>query len=372
MNKRTPLYEEHVKLGAKIVDFAGFDMPVQYTGVMEEHKAVRNAAGIFDVSHMGEFEFKGPDALTLLDTLTPNNVAKLTDGMAQYSMLCNEKGGIVDDILIYRLKPDHFVMVVNASNIEKDWKWIQDKIQDPKTKFQINSKIQNISDEICLIAVQGPKAIEIITGLTETPVAELKSFRFAVDVIAGQKDCWIARTGYTGEDGVEIFCKSSQAPALWQAILKAGAPHGIKPAGLGARDTLRLEARLSLYGHEINDETNPLEAGLSWVVKLDKPVDFIGKGPIQKTKEAGLQRQIVGFKMIDKGIPRQGCGIHDANHAVGIVTSGTFSPTLNIGIGLGYVPTSFAPIGSKFTIDIRGNQKLAEVVAMPFYKRDKQ
>ncbi|MDO8526424.1 MAG: glycine cleavage system aminomethyltransferase GcvT [Deltaproteobacteria bacterium] len=363
MTQRTPLYEEHKKLGGKIVDFAGFEMPVQYSGVMDEHNTVRNSAGLFDVSHMGEFEFKGPGALEFLNKLTPNDVNRLTDNMAQYSMLCNEQGGIVDDILIYRLNAEHFVMVVNASNIEKDWKWVNAQRPTP------NVQIKNISDETCLLAWQGPKALEILKQVSPLPISELKPFRFAVGEIAGQKDCWVARTGYTGEDGVEIFCKSDQVLKIWQSLLKAGTPLCAKPIGLGARDTLRLEARLSLYGHEITDATNPLEAGLSWVVKLDKPQDFIGKQKLMQIRQAGLARQIVGFKMIDKGIPRQGCPIAENKEVVGVVTSGTFSPTLGVGIGLGYVPTALTPIGSKFNVDIRGTLKLAEVVSVPFYKR---
>lgn len=365
MAKRTPLYEEHLKCTARIVDFAGFDMPVQYSGVVEEHNAVRKAAGLFDVSHMGEFEFTGPDALPFLEYLTPNNVSKLTDGMAQYSMLCNEQGGIVDDILIYRFGPEKFVMVVNASNIEKDFEWVASH----KSKFQ-NISLKNISDQVALLALQGPKAQEILQPLTDFNLTELKTFHFfSCGAVANAKNCTIARTGYTGEDGFEIFCPADQAVTLWQALMKAGIPLGLKPTGLGARDTLRLEARLSLYGHEINDETNPLEAGLSWVVKLDKPADFIGKQALKKIKEAGLKRQIVGFKMIDKGIPRQACPITDGKSQIGFVTSGTFSPTLQVGIGLGFVPTDFSPIGTKFNIDIRGTQKLAEVTAVPFYKR---
>lgn len=364
--KRTPLYEEHVKLGAKIVDFAGFEMPVQYSGVVVEHNAVRNAAGLFDVSHMGEFEFRGPGALAFLNALTANDVAKLTDGKAQYSLLCNEQGGIVDDILVYRLAADHFWMVVNAANIEKDWNWVI-KIKNEKFKTE-NCEIKNISDETCLLALQGPRAIEVAKTLTQAPVAELKSFHACVGTAAGRENCLIGRTGYTGEDGVEIFCKAPQAAPLWRAILEAGKTAGIKPAGLGARDTLRLEARLSLYGHEINDETNPLEAGLGWVVKLDKP-DFIGKNPIVKIKEAGLKRTLVGFKMCDKSIARQGFAIVAEEKTIGHVTSGSYSPTLAYGIGLGYAPTAFEKIGTKFNIDIRGKQRLAEVVTVPFYKR---
>lgn len=359
MTKKTSLYEEHKRLGAKIVEFAGFEMPIQYGGVVEEHNAVRQNAGLFDVSHMGEFEFRGEESLALLNYLTANDVAKLEDGKAQYSLLLNEQGGIVDDILVYRLKPDHFLMVVNASNIEKDFAWVSKH----RANFQ-NVSLKNVSDQTALLAFQGPKTISIIKTLTTEKIEELKPFRFIVGTVAGQKNCWIARTGYTGEDGVEIFCADEQATPLWQAILEKGG----KPVGLGARDTLRLEARLSLYGHEITDETNPLEAGLSWVVKLDKK-DFIGKKALDEIKAKGLARTLIGFKMIDQGIARQGFAIIADGKNVGFVTSGTFSPTLKIAIGLGYVPLALSPIGSKFNIDIRGKQKLAEVVSVPFYKR---
>lgn len=364
MTKRTPLYEEHVKLGAKIVPFAGFEMPIQYSGVMEEHQAVRQHAGLFDVSHMGEFEFLGRDALPFLDYLTANDVVKLSDGKAQYSLLCNERGGIVDDILVYRIHEEHFIMVVNASNIQKDFQWVH-KHQPSIAKVEVN----NISDHVSLLALQGPSAVEILKPLTEEPAEELKTFHFLIGTVAGQNNCIIARTGYTGEDGFEIFCKSQIAPALWQALLETGKPKNLKPAGLGARDTLRLEARLSLYGHEITDETNPLEAGLSWVVKLEKN-NFLGKESIVKIKREGLRRKIVGFKMVDKGIAREGFPIvSDSGERLGFVTSGTFSPTLNYAIGLAYLPTAMTEIGTKFNIDIRKERKLAEVVETPFYKR---
>lgn len=363
MSQKTALYEEHIKLGAKMVPFAGFEMPVQYSGVIDEHNAVRNQAGLFDVSHMGEFEFKGAEALPFLNHLTANDVSKLDDGKAQYSLLCHEHGGIVDDILVYRLRKDHYLMVVNAANIEKDWNWVQ-----KNRKGFPNVDIQNVSDEMALLALQGPKAISIIKTLTVLPIEEQKPFRFLVGTVADQENCIVARTGYTGEDGVEIFCRAQQAVPLWRAILKSGASEGAKPTGLGARDTLRLEARLSLYGHEITDETNPLEAGLSWVVKLDKE-NFLGKKAIEEVRRKGLNRQLVGFKMIDKGIPRGGYHLFANHQEVGFVTSGTYSPTLQQAIGLGYLPLTLSSIGTKFNIDIRGKQKLAEVVSVPFYKR---
>lgn len=364
MTKRTPLYEEHLKLGAKMVEFAGYEMPVQYSGVVEEHLAVRNQAGLFDVSHMGEFEFLGPEALSLLNYLTANDVGKLTDGKAQYSLLLNEKGGVVDDILLYRIHEEHFMMVVNAANIEKDFRWVL-KNQPAGAKIEIN----NISDPVCLLALQGPLALQILRPLTKNPLDAIKPFHFFIGPVAGEENCIVARTGYTGEDGFEILCKANTARPIWQALLEKGKPLGLKPTGLGARDTLRLEARLSLYGHEITEETNPLEAGLGWVVKLEKE-NFIGKEALLKIKQEGLQRTIVGFKMVDKGIPRHGFTICSSNkEPVGGVTSGTFSPTLEEGIGLGYVPLSLSQIGTKFYIDIRGKYKLAEVVQTPFYKK---
>lgn len=363
MNKKTPLYEEHLKLGAKMVPFAGFEMPVQYSGVVDEHNAVRNQAGLFDVSHMGEFEFKGKEALPFLNYLTVNDVSRLEDGKAQYSLLCQEQGGIVDDILVYRFQKDHYLMVINAANIEKDWNWVQKN----RKNFQ-NVDIQNVSDEIALLAFQGPHAIDWIKTLTDLPIEKQKSFHFLVGTVAKQENCIVARTGYTGEDGVEIFCRAKQATPLWRAILQSGATEGAKPTGLGARDTLRLEARLSLYGHEITEETNPLEAGLGWVVKLDKE-NFIGKKALEEIRAKGLNRKLIGFKMIDKGIPREGYRLFANHQEVGFVTSGTYSPTLQQAIGLGYLPVALSNIGTKFSIDIRGKQKLAEVVSVPFYKR---
>lgn len=359
--KKTPLYNEHLKLGAKMVPFGGWEMPVQYAGLMEEHNAVRNSAGLFDVSHMGEFEFTGPDTLPFLDFLTANDVAKLADGQAQYSLLCNKNGGIVDDILVYRHSETRCVMVVNAGNIEKDWNWVRQILKESEY-----SKVaaENISDRVALIACQGPKSVELLD------FADLKTFRFKT---VGSRT--IARTGYTGEDGVEIFCPAEEAARLWQELLAKGAT----PCGLGARDTLRLEARLSLYGHEITDETNPFEAGLSWVVKMGKK-NFVGRAALEKIGEAGFSRRLAGFQMIDKGIPREGYKIFPVDReptrggtggseAIGFVTSGTFSPTLKKAIGLAYLPAQKTEIGTKFCVDIRGSQKLAEVIATPFYKR---
>lgn len=359
--KKTPLYEEHKKLGAKIVPFAGWEMPVQYTGVLEEHHAVRNEAGLFDVSHMGEFRFNGPDALSCLQHLTANDVSKLKDGQAQYSLLLNEKGTVVDDIIVYRNSSTEFLMVVNAGNLDKDWAWVTRHKKG-------NVQLVNVSDETALIALQGPAALSILKKCSAIPVNNTAPFHFIVGNVGPVKNCWLARTGYTGEDGFEIFCPANVAVTVWQSLLESGRPQGLKPAGLGARDTLRLEARLSLYGHEITEETNPLEAGLGWVVKWDKP-DYIGKGALLKTKEKGLTRKIVGFTMVDKGIAREGFPIVEEGQPIGFVTSGAFSPTLEKPIGLAYVPLRYSEIGTQFHIDIRKSLRIAEVVKTPFYRR---
>lgn len=359
---KTPLYDEHKKLGGRIVDFAGWEMPIQYTGIIDEHTAVRTSAGLFDVSHMGEIEFEGPDALSCVDYLTVNNVQTLTDGQAQYSILLNERGTVVDDIILYRFKPDRFIMVVNASNVEKDFKWI---VSNKKG----NVKITNRSADYALIAFQGPKAPSVLKGLTDIDLENLPTFHFRRGTVCGQKDCIVARTGYTGEDGFEIFSSPSSAPLVWQGLLEKGKPLGVVPVGLGARDTLRLEMKYSLYGHEITDETNPLEAGLGWVVKLDKPSDFIGRDALLKVKNEGLKRKLVGFKMIERGIPRTGCDIMNNHDKIGFVTSGTMSPSLKEAIGIGYVPLEFSKEGHKIWVDIRGGHRQAIVVKTPFYKR---
>lgn len=355
--KKTPLYEEHLKLNAKMVPFAGWEMPVQYAGLVKEHEAVRTNAGLFDVSHMGEFEFGGSDALPFLNFLTANNVAKLVDGQAQYSLLCNKEGGIVDDILVYRLGENEYWMVVNASNIEKDWNWINQIARE--TGFK-NLFIRNSSDETCLIALQGPKAKELLD------FSDLKPFHFKKLLLPNLKnEIMIARTGYTGEEGVEIFCKPAEGLILWRQLIEKGAT----PTGLGARDTLRLEACLSLYGHEITDETNPFEAGLSWVVKMEKE-NFVGKDALAKIRETGLKRKLVGFQMIDKGIAREHYKtFSQGKKEIGYVTSGSYSPTSKQSIGLAYLPITLGSIGTKFNVDIRGTEKLAEVVATPFYKK---
>lgn len=362
MTQKTPLYDTHVKLGARMVPFAGWDMPVQYSGVMAEHNAVRTQAGLFDVSHMGEFEFSGPDALACLQWLTPNDVSKLGIGQGQYSLLCNEKGGVVDDIIIYRLEENRYLMVVNASNIDKDFSWVQKNQRGTVT-------ITNRSNDFALIAIQGPKAMGIAQKLAATDLSTLPRFNCCWSAMNGAGECLIARTGYTGEDGCEIFVSPAKAVLLWDALMDAGKHEGLVPAGLGARDTLRVEVKYPLYGHELSDGTNPIEAKLGWVVKLNKGCDFIGKNEIQKVKDAGPKVVLVGFEMEDKGIARDGYPIVDNKKIIGVVTSGTMSPTLKRAIGIGYVPAAFSTPGSKFSIDIRGSERVARVVDTPFVKK---
>ncbi len=362
MARHTPLYDAHIASHGRMVDFAGWEMPVQYTGVIEEHRAVRSAAGLFDVSHMGEIEITGAGAFDFVQRMTTNDVALMTDGRAQYSILLNERGTVIDDVIVYRHGPEHFMLVVNASNAAKDFAWLQ---QNAPT----NATLRDVSDTYALIAFQGPRAAEILQSLSKADIASIKTYWFARGDVAGCKDMIIARTGYTGEDGFELFCAPAEAMRVWNALLDAGKGIGVMPAGLGARDTLRMEMKYSLYGHEITDQTNPFEAGLSWVVKMNKASDFMGKKALTAIKERGPTRALVGFKMIDRAIPRDGYAIVHEGTPVGTVTSGTMSPSLNEPIGIGYVPISLGAIGSTFWIDIRGKQKQAHVVATPFYKK---
>lgn len=367
MLKRTALFEEHQKLGGRLIDFGGWELPVQYSGVMDEHLACRGAAGLFDVSHMGEVHCEGPDAEAFLNYLVSNNVSKIAIGQAQYTVMCNEHGGIVDDLLIYRRDKTRFLVVVNASNTDKDFAHMQ-AIQK---KFGHNNfTLTNESSKYTQIAIQGRKAQEILQNLTETSLAPIKTYWFTEGKVLGKIPAILARTGYTGEDGFEVYVPWDNGPEVWQALMKAGAPHGLKPCGLGARDTLRLEAKYPLYGHELGDDTNPLEAGLGWVVKLDKE-DFVGKAPIVQAKERGLKRQLVGIKLTDRGIPRQGYALFtaDGKEKIGEITSGTQSPCLKEAIGIAYVANSHAAVGTKLTVDIRGAKISAEVVPTPFYKK---
>jgi aminomethyltransferase len=362
MAKQTPLHDEHVKLGARMVEFAGWEMPVQYSGVIDEHKAVRRTAGIFDVSHMGQIEVTGSGATDYVQYLTTNNARKLVDGQAQYSILCREGGGVIDDVIVYRIGEEKYVIVVNAINAEKDLDWLRSNARD-------DVNLEDISPRYAMIALQGPKSEELLAELSDANLPSIQHYHFHEGGITG-KECIIARTGYTGEDGFEIFVSPADVVSVWQAILERGKPRGVLPAGLGARDTLRTEMRYSLYGHEITEETNPLEAGLGWVVKLKNDDDFIGKEAIKKIKEEGLARTLVGFKMQESGIPRQGYPIKMGDREVGVVTSGTMSPSLGEAIGIGFVPTEMRGVGTEICIDIRGRSRKATIVETPFYRKD--
>jgi aminomethyltransferase len=355
--KFVPLNAVHEKLGAKMVPFAGYNMPVRYSSDIEEHMAVLNGVGVFDVSHMGEFTLKGIDALDLIQRVTTNDASKLVDGQAQYSCLPNETGGIVDDLIVYKIKDNDYLLVVNASNIEKDWNWI--------SKFNTKSvEMKNISDEICLFAVQGPKAAGVLQKLTKTDLSSIKYYHFAIGVFAGVGDVIMSNTGYTGAGGFEIYVNKASAEKVWNAIFEAGRGENIKPIGLGARDTLRLEMGFCLYGNDIDDTTSPLEGGLGWITKFTK--EFTNSVNLKKQKEAGVARKLVGFKMIDKGIPRHDYPIKDSSgNVIGKVTSGTQSPVLSIGIGLGYVTTPNATIGSEIFIEVRGRALKAVVARLP-------
>lgn len=357
MNK-TALYDKHVSLGAKIVPFAGFEMPVQYSGVTEEHFAVREKAGLFDVSHMGQFFIEGAGAKDLLQFVTTNNVDVLENGKAQYSCLPNEDGGIVDDLIVYKMTDEKYFVVVNASNIDKDWNHI--------SKYNtFGAQMTNASDEMSLLAVQGPKATEILQKLTETNLSEIPYYNFTVGSVAGVSDVIISNTGYTGSGGFEIYFNNDSAEKLWDAIIEAGSEEGIIPCGLAARDTLRLEKGFCLYGNDIDDTTSPIEAGLGWITKFDK--DFVSKDIFAKQKEVGVSRKLVGFELTDKGVPRHDYPVVDAEgNVIGKVTSGTQSPMKKIGLGIAYVDKPYFKIGSEIFIQVRNKNIPAKVVKMPF------
>ena len=359
--KNTALTQVHEALGAKMVPFAGFNMPVQYEGVNAEHETVRNAVGVFDVSHMGEFLLSGPDALDLIQRVTTNDASTLTIGRAQYSCLPNGKGGIVDDLIVYRIKEEEYLLVVNASNIEKDWNWISSH----NTK---NVSMRNLSDDYSLLAIQGPKAVEAMQSLTSVDLSAIKYYHFEVGPFAGIDHVIISATGYTGSGGFEIYCKNSEVKQVWDKVFEAGAAFGIKPIGLAARDTLRLEMGFCLYGNDIDDTTSPLEAGLGWITKFTK--DFVDADKLKAEKEAGVSRKLIGFEMIDRGIPRHDYRILDADgNEIGKVTSGTQGPSVKKAIGMGYVKTEFAAPDSEIFIEIRDKGVLAKVVKMPFYQK---
>ncbi len=358
--KNTALTYIHLKTGAKIVPFAGYNMPVQYAGINAEHETVRKAVGVFDVSHMGEFILKGEKALDLIQKVSSNDASKLHDGKVQYSCLPNENGGIVDDLLVYRLDEKTYMLVVNASNIEKDWDWIS-KYND----FGVEMK--NISDRTSLLAVQGPKAAEALQSLTDVDLALMEYYTFKRSTFAGIGNVIISATGYTGAGGFEIYFDNQHAEHIWNAIFKAGEPFGIRPIGLGARDTLRLEMGFCLYGNDIDDTTSPLEAGLGWVTKFSK--EFVNSEALKQQKENGVSKKLVGFEMIERGIPRHDYEIVDAEgKTIGKVTSGTQSPSLQKAVGLGYVNNAFAKEGTEIWIRIRDNKIKAKVVKPPFYK----
>ncbi len=358
--KNTALTHIHEQLGAKMLPFAGYNMPIQYEGVIGEHETVRNGVGVFDVSHMGEFYLKGKNALALIQKVTSNDASVLTDGKVQYSCMPNDKGGIVDDLLVYRMKEDEYMLVVNASNIEKDWNWIE-KHND------LGVEMTNKSDEISLLAVQGPKASEALQSLTSVDLKALTYYTFTIDTFAGVEDVIISATGYTGSGGFEIYFKNKDAEHIWNAVFESGKDFGIKPIGLAARDTLRLEMGFCLYGNDIDDTTSPIEAGLGWITKFTK--EFTNSEFIKKQKEEGITRKLVAFEMQEKGIPRHGYDIvNEEGEKIGNVTSGTMSPSLKIGIGLGYVTKPYAKRDTEIQIQIRKKTIPAKVVRLPFYK----
>ncbi len=359
--KTTALTETHIALGAKMVPFAGYNMPVSYEGVNSEHETVRNGVGVFDVSHMGEFLIEGPQALELVQKVTSNDASKLIVGKAQYSCMPNETGGIVDDLIVYRVKEETYLLVVNASNIEKDWAHIA------KYNTDIGAEMRNISDNYSLLAIQGPKAVEAMQALSSHDLSAIKFYNFVVGDFAGVEHVIISATGYTGSGGFEIYCKNAEVQQIWDKVFEAGERFGIKPIGLAARDTLRLEMGYCLYGNDIDDTTSPFEAGLGWITKFTK--EFVNSKALEDEKKRTPERKLVGFELDEKGIPRNGYDIVDSQgKKIGQVTSGTMSPSLGKGIGLGYVPMVLANVGSKIHIQIRKNRIPATVVKPPFYK----
>ncbi|NUM88845.1 MAG: glycine cleavage system aminomethyltransferase GcvT [Bdellovibrionales bacterium] len=362
--KKTPLHAAHVALNARMVDFGGWHMPVQYAGLSQEHQAVRTKAGLFDVSHMGEVTVEGPDAEKFLNYLVTNNVSRLQNGQALYTVMCYENGGIVDDLLVYRRGENRYLLCINAGNIDKDWGWIE-----AMARKYPGATARHVSDQWGQIALQGPLSPKILARLTEHPLDSIRYYWFAEFPLL-DAPCIVSRTGYTGEDGFEIYCPADATPRIWNALLEAGGGEGLVPCGLGARDTLRTEMKFPLYGHEITADTNPLEAGLGWVVKLDKP-DFCGKAAIEKARAAGPRRQLVGIKALDRGIPRQGYEVWkpDQSTRIGEVTSGTLSPTLNYPIAIAYVATGEHTVGTAVALKVRDKFYPGEIVATPFYKR---
>ncbi len=360
--RKTPLNDRHRALGARMVGFGGWDMPVEYSGIMDEHNAVRKTAGLFDVSHMGEIEIAGGDALIAVQRIATNDAAKLDIGHAQYSALTTHEGTVIDDVLVYRLADSHYLLVVNASNIAKDYAWIKQEIASVGDAVAVNA-----STRYALLALQGPKAAELLQPLTGVELDTLGYYRFATGEVANVR-ATISRTGYTGEDGFELFVPPQSATPIWDTLLSAGQDAGLKPAGLGARDTLRLEAGMRLYGNDMDETTTPLEAGLGWIVAWDKPA-FNGREALAQQREAGPVRKLVGFEVMGRGVARHGYAVYRGDTQVGQVTSGTMTPFLKKAIGMAYVPTELRASGTEITIDLRGRRVPARVVKMPFYKR---
>jgi len=360
--KKLTLNDEHIAMGGKMVPFTGFDMPVQFEGVNAEHETVRNAVGVFDVSHMGEFLLTGPTAIDLIQKISTNDASTLTIGRAQYSCMPNGKGGIVDDLIIYKIKEEQYLLVVNASNIDKDWDWIS-------SHNSMGVEMKNLSDDYSLLAIQGPKVVEAMQSLSSIDLSAIKYYHFEVADFAGIEHTIISATGYTGSGGFEIYCKNSEVKEVYAKVLEAGASFGIKPIGLAARDTLRLEMGFCLYGNDIDDTTSPLEAGLGWVTKFKKESDFPSKQALLSQKAAGLQRKLVGFEMIERGIPRKEYSIvNEAGATIGVVTSGTQSPSLDKAIGMGYIDVAHTAPETSIFIQIRNKNIQAKVVKLPFYQ----
>ncbi|UKS24748.1 glycine cleavage system aminomethyltransferase GcvT [Paenibacillus sp. HWE-109] len=361
MLKRTPLFPIYAEHGARVIDFGGWELPVQFAGIQKEHDAVRQQAGLFDVSHMGEVNVSGEDALAFIQRITTNDASKLEAGQCQYSLMCYPSGGVVDDLLVYKVSDNDYMLVINASNIDKDLAWMQQNLSG-------QVELANISDETAMLALQGPHAEHILAKVTDAPIQTLKTFRFLPEADVKGIKALISRTGYTGEDGFELYIDQKDAVALWKLLLAAGQEHSLVPAGLGARDTLRFEARLPLYGQELSQDITPLEAGLSFFVKLDKG-DFIGREVIAGQKANGTPRKLVGIEMIERGIPRPHYPVYADGKQIGEITTGTQSPTFKTNVGLALIDSAYSALGSELTVEIRGVQVKANVVATPFYKR---
>jgi aminomethyltransferase len=363
--KRTPLFDVYKEYGGKTIDFGGWELPVQFSSIKEEHEAVRTKAGLFDVSHMGEIEVKGEDSLPYLQKMLTNDISKLKNGVAQYTAMCYENGGTVDDLLVYKIKENDYLLVINAANIDKDFQWLKDHVEE-------NVTVNNISVHMAQLALQGPLAEKTLQKLAgDQRLNEIGFFKFQTDVMLHGKKVLVSRTGYTGEDGFEIYCDSNDAASIWHAILEAGKEDGVVPVGLGARDTLRFEANLALYGQELSPEITPIEAGIGFAVKVDKDIPFIGQDVLKKQKQEGAPRKLVGIEMIDRGIPRHGYKVFKGETEVGVVTTGTQSPTLKKNIGLALVNSEYKSLDTELTVEIRGKKVKAKIVPTPFYKRPK-